>query len=545
MTRAVSFLLVVALLAGPALAQEKPTAVIRGRVVAADTGRPLRRAQVSVTAPELRERRSTGTNLRGEFELAGLPAGRYTITVSRSGYLSSQYGQRASQTTGRVLQIAAGETIEKLEVALQRAGVISGRVIDETGEAVSGVLIWALQPQFFRGRRVMSPTIGSTYTDDVGAYRILGLPPGEYVVMARLRETWTIPGPPKQMLGYAPTFYPSVPTTAEAQRVKVGIGEDVSSTDITLVANKVANISGTAMRSDGTPLSAARVSLNENYIGPGGAMYSAVTGTTTSADGSWHVRALPPGEYELSVSSERREGAVEEASATVMLQGADVEGVTLITQAPGSITGQLATDDGQPLPASTFEGRLRVVAEDVTPGGKPTQIVVGDDNGMVASDGRFTVRGATGRGLIKVWGLPPGWAVKTIMAGDRDEGDGPLAFAGKTTTVKIVLSSRFPTVAGTITDDRGAPAEGSVLLFPADETRWLGTADNIHLAGLDQAGTFRIQTVRPGDYLAIALPEIRSTEIADPSFLQTLRDTATRVTVREGEPVQLSLKIVK
>src|SRR6476646_3803403 len=62
------------------------TAVIRGRVFAADTGRPLRRARIVVNAPELGpDSRQTSTDLEGRYELKELPAGRYTMLVTRAG----------------------------------------------------------------------------------------------------------------------------------------------------------------------------------------------------------------------------------------------------------------------------------------------------------------------------------------------------------------------------------------------------------------------------------------------------------------------------
>src|SRR5437867_874726 len=55
------------------------TAIVRGRVVAADTGQPLRRAQVRFMAAELRENRLATTDVDGRYEIKELPAARYTI----------------------------------------------------------------------------------------------------------------------------------------------------------------------------------------------------------------------------------------------------------------------------------------------------------------------------------------------------------------------------------------------------------------------------------------------------------------------------------
>ena len=62
----------------------KGTSSIRGRITAADTGRPLRRARVTMTAEPLTTLttpKSTSTNVRGEYELKDLPAGRYQSSI--------------------------------------------------------------------------------------------------------------------------------------------------------------------------------------------------------------------------------------------------------------------------------------------------------------------------------------------------------------------------------------------------------------------------------------------------------------------------------
>src|SRR5436305_10818451 len=65
-------------------AAQPGTAAIRGRIVAADTSKPLRRARVTLSASELGgEQRTASTGMDGRYEVKDLPAGRYTIRVTR------------------------------------------------------------------------------------------------------------------------------------------------------------------------------------------------------------------------------------------------------------------------------------------------------------------------------------------------------------------------------------------------------------------------------------------------------------------------------
>src|SRR3954465_14104832 len=83
--------------AGPPRDNAQPkavgTATIRGHVVAADTGQPLRKAQVRINSPELRENRLTSTDADGKYEFKDVVAGRYNVNASKGSYVSLQYGQ--------------------------------------------------------------------------------------------------------------------------------------------------------------------------------------------------------------------------------------------------------------------------------------------------------------------------------------------------------------------------------------------------------------------------------------------------------------------
>src|SRR5262245_36236671 len=64
------------------------TSIMRGQIVAADNGAPIRRAQVRVTSPDAREGRIATTDAQGRFEIKELPAGRYSLTASKAGFVS-------------------------------------------------------------------------------------------------------------------------------------------------------------------------------------------------------------------------------------------------------------------------------------------------------------------------------------------------------------------------------------------------------------------------------------------------------------------------
>ena len=521
-------------------AAPKGTSVLRGRVIAADTGKPLRRAQIRISALEFPDGRSTSTNVRGEYELKDLPEGRYTITVTRSGYLPMQYGQRRYGELGKPLQLDEGRTIERIDFTLPRAGVLTGRITDETGEPVGGVSVWVMRTEYFRGRRRAVPVAPNVVTDDTGTYRAGSVPPGEYTIMAWLRDTW-VAGPEKHAFGYAPSYYPGTPTYADAIRVKVGVGQETPNLDFALVAGRAAMLSGTALKSDGTPLDSANVSLNREVAGPSMSSSYGLSGATVSSDGTWTMKNVPPGEYTLEVSS--RDRPPERASLPIVVQGTEMSGIALVTDAGGTISGQVVTDDGQPLPRS--QSKLRVMAEAIGPDRASMFFLSGEDNGMVDAQGDFTLRGVVGPAIVRL-GLPSGWRIKSVDVGGDDYAAKPLMPRSnqRIDGVRIVVTNKFPAITGRVTDDEGKPVEGTVILVPEDEAGWADTA-RLYRGRPDQTGLYRIDGVRPGEYLAVAVEYVQNWQLQDPEYLATLRDRATRITVREAQPQQIDLKVAR
>src|SRR5262245_5688198 len=87
-------------------APDTGTAILRGRVFGVDSSQPLRRAQVRIFAPELRQGKVATTDQNGRYEFTELPAGRYTVEANKTGYVTSQYGQTRPNQPGKQIQVA-------------------------------------------------------------------------------------------------------------------------------------------------------------------------------------------------------------------------------------------------------------------------------------------------------------------------------------------------------------------------------------------------------------------------------------------------------
>src|SRR3989440_9881660 len=168
-------------------ATQPGTAVIRGRVVAADTGQPLRKAQVRIFAPEIRENRLATADADGKYEFKEVKAGRYNVTASKGSYVALQYGQTRPFEPGKPLEILANQTIEKVDFALPRGGIVTGRVLDEFGEPLPDTMVSVQRYQNFNGQRRLAPDGRPATTNDIGEFRLFAIPPGQYYLSATLR----------------------------------------------------------------------------------------------------------------------------------------------------------------------------------------------------------------------------------------------------------------------------------------------------------------------------------------------------------------------
>ena len=525
--------------ATPARAEApRGTAVLRGQIVTADNGSPIRRAQVRVNAPEVREGRLATTDAQGRFEIRELPAGRYTMTASKGGFVSLQFGQRRPSESGTPIELGDGQTLDKITIALPRGSVLGGRITDEFGEPVANAIVTAFRYAYAGGARRMVPAQGANgrdTTDDQGQFRLFGLPPGEYFISAMLRGGGPeVTDPMGDPSGYAATYYPGTTNIAEAQRVTLAVSQEQTGVHFGLIATRLVRVAGQVIMSNGAAATNGMVMLAPTSSAGGRAMImqQGGAGNRIDANGKFRVSNVAPGRYQVQARAGGREGEL--ARMDLVVGTEDVEGLTLVTAAGTVINGTVVSDTGE---AFDFRPQqLQVAARAAAP---DTQALgVGPGNSRIGDDWSFTLRNITDPIFIRA-SSPQGWTLKSVMFNGQDVTDAPIELPpGQVVSgVQVVMTKKIASVSGLVTDARGnAALDATVVVFPANEKLWTYQSRFIRAARPDQEGRYQITPLPgPEQYLVVAVQGLEDGQAGDPDFLASVKELAAKFELTEGE----------
>lgn len=526
------------------------TASIRGTVTAADSGAPVRGAEVRLSSDSSYSRLAT-TDGDGRFELRDLPAGEFKLTVSRAGFTSAQFGQRRPFEAPTLIDLSEGESATA-NVILTRGGAIYGRVLDQFGEPVTGTRVQALRARMSQGQRRLQSLGAGDQTDDTGAFRLYGLAPGDYYVTASAGAVDSVKRDP-------PIYYPGTPSFAEAQPITIGPGTEAAA-DLQLMPVRNARVSGVVLNSSGAPVE-AMVRLASEAIGLEPATETSVVPFGISADagpdGRFTLENVPPGPYTLTANSSFMAGAAagraaadptarpdkamqdliargpETASLSMVVTGDDVSGITLTTRRGGILSGSFAADSGvvKALPTG-----LRVSVRSLNAGGMSMM------QGGRGSE--FRLAGMDGPFYLDVQGIPEGWAVSQITVDGTNVTDEPIDLKGQNATARIVLTDRVTTISGVV-QSRNVAADRTVLIFPDDSTKWTYPSRYVRTARTDDQGRFWVMALPPNErYQAVAVDFLGDGDEQDPQLLDRLRSYATSLSLGEGEQRSIYLDLV-
>lgn len=530
--------------------------------------------------------RSTTTDNEGRFVFEHLPSGRFTIGVSRSQFLSVNYGQRAYNRPGTTVALGAGQKLS-LPIRMTRTSTMSGTVIGEDGEPHPNARVQVYRYAYANGFRRLQSANGAL-SDERGIYRIAGLQPGEYVVAATMNSNDLIqadrvnaeqralqeaiahasarggstslpsiitlqipnPGGGGPQPGFAPTFYPGTPTASAAATIVVEAGADRANIDIPVLPIRAGSIRGTVFLPPGMALGVQLMLVNTDPTAAAGSQ-----GQRASPDGSFTIANVSPGTYLLrayTVASPQMQppavvsgvGAAPRpvqqvqlqeserlwAEAVVTVDGMSTPNVALTLEPGRSISGVVVFETATPIDSS----RARIVvtatpapsSEPNTSSGPPPQALVGPD-------GRFTIQGVTpGRYILRASGQ-----TKSAVVNGIDTLDFPLEITGERdiTNATLTVSDRVSELTGRLTESNGQPASNYTIVFVADDSRfWTPASRRILIARPGTDGLYTFRGFPPGSYLLAAVTDLEPGSQYDPTFLKELASAAMRVTVGEG-----------
>jgi Carboxypeptidase regulatory-like domain len=525
-------------------------ATLRGRVFSSD-GQPLRQATVRLTAPEVRGLRSALTDAEGRYEFRNLPAGRYTVSATKPAYVDSA----RTNTLSKPVTLTDTQVAENIDIRLSRGAVITGRVVDEFGEPVPNASVMAVRQQYTTGQRRLVPMGNRAQTNDLGEYRIFGLAPGQYFVTATAQaltfaafneNAVDLLG---QNNGYAPTFYPATADAALAQRVTLGLAQTTSGIDITLTPARLATISGTAVDGQGRPMTSGSVftALRGGVPGLGG------VGGPLRPDGSFAIPNVPPGEYIVRANAPRPQvapgtnvGWPEFSVAVVAVNGGDVTGIRLAPVVPVTVSGRVSFDD--PGAAQSIKGsNVRVSAQPLNQDDAALVSGGGALPGQLREDFTFELKTVAGLMALRVIGVSAVWQVKSIRANGVDVTDVGIEIGGQGASgVEIEMTNRLQLLSGAVADAKGDRVKDyAVALFPSDRSRWgAATARYFAIGHPGDDGRFKVATLPPGEYYAVALDNVSLAEWEDPETLERLSRQASTLVLAPGDTRTLDLRLV-
>jgi hypothetical protein len=532
-----------------------------------EANRPIPRARVTLRPIEGRQDYATAADAAGRFGFPDVPAGRYTLMVSKPAYLTAFFGTgQGVLPPGLPIAVAAGQTVKDVTLRMVRGGVITGTVIDETGAPVPGVRLQIMQP-FGSGedRRLGNVVIqGAPFTDDRGRYRIYGLQPGSYVVGIQPAT-----GPPEAIrqgtstsrtVSYTPVYYPGTDAAAQASLVRVAVGQDTDGIDIPMFLVPTSRIEGAVTMGDGRPLPSGfqfqLVSTSQLMMPT-----SQMTGGSLSTDRTiarFLAPSVAPGHYVLFARGTDRAIPAKPGEANPVFwaqQEIDVRGeetlaVQLVLQPALSISGRVVFE-GTTADALYDAKNVKIMMTGVG----VSSVTAGQPPAAIDADGRFAIQNVIpGQYRLTASALSlPGtaaggiWSLTSAISGGRDLLDYALEVRPGQPVTDVVFSYTNQTaeLSGRFLDAAGKPIVDTwILLFTADRALWSPGSRRVR-APVRPAddGTFRMMNLPPGEYFLGAVTDLDPKEAGEAAFLERLAPAAIRVSIAPGEKKVQDIRI--
>jgi hypothetical protein len=515
-----------------------PTGTIAGMVVDAGNNSPIRRAVVTLSTVEAHPQDAVAwTDGNGRFAFGYLPPGRYELSVDKNGFQRTAYGADSPRRPPGTISLAAGEIRSDLVFRLQQVTTILGTVTDEQGDSLARISVSAMRWGWQRQKRQLLPG-PATMTDSNGHYRLTGLQPGSYAVVASRPfgpplpiQSESVAGETQRPYHYGTQYYPGTDRAESATLLSIEAGHEYPDIDFHLVARPVPQVRGKVVVPAGiTNLEQISINASSRSL-PGRGNFGA---GVSQPDFTFRFDQLQPGSYTFEAQATAG-GRRYRGTQSVEITSDGTPDISIVLQPSIDLIGTLVVEgpDAAKYPATS----VSLVPGDGIPGNGPQL------RASVNKDGTFTIRDVP----PGVWDLnpgpvPPGGYIKSMRLGDQDVLTEEMSIDSSTQApLKIVFSTKAAQVQGDVTRN-GQPARAAVVLAP--EQRYRHVMSFYRTVTADATGHFEIKNAAPGKYQLFAFDEFEPQSIQDPEFLKPFEQTGVAVTLREGENTPQALMLI-
>ena len=499
---------------------------ISGTVVNSVTGEPIRGALVQIVGSKSDAVLTDGD---GRFQFDDVPAQQFNVVAHKPGFLND--ADIVATREFQSLLVQSPPRSGPLVVKLTPEGVISGRVQDESGEAIEDLPVKLIYVHVVEGRKRWEQH-AVTSTDPEGGFRFADLTPGLYYVKAGPSTVGALGE--RQQDAFGAGFYPGAPGLEGASPAHVNAGEKIQA-DFSLKSEPVFKVSGViAALTQGQGIG---LQVMDEF----GDVMPAPTEMGPGA-GTFQVR-LPGGTYSIRAWVQGSDGVQKAAEQTVRVQS-NVSTLRLTPVTSPSIPVVLRTEfsnkssrvlqaAGRPFQAAT----VRLVPQgpalannDVYAG---TRFVAGQAPELVFQNI------APGRYMLGV--NPNGnWYVQSARWGDVDalQDEISVASGGSLPPLEIVLRDDGGAVSGRVEMD-GPPSQCQVLLVP-DRNR-----SQVRAESVGPGAQFDFSNLPPDGYSVLAIDNAEGLLYSDPGVLDTYLGNAVHVTVATNGQQSVNVKLTR
>jgi hypothetical protein len=275
---------------------------ITGSVTDAMSGTPISGARVTLLmvidvpgGTYGRRPRLSITDANGAFSFDGIEPAEYTLSVEKTGFAS--YPDVFGDGLPERLRVGANHEDPQLRITLKKGAVIAGRILNAVGEPEANLQVSALKRTDKVGP-IGFAQVGNAQTNDLGEFRIAGLPSGEYLISTAPQRH----GPfdvvqTGATTTFAPTFFPGTLDQNAASTVMLVPGQAVTSIEFTIATVAGFRVSGVVLDQSGRPSPHAMVTLIPNVRTSASFMPMMAI---AADDGTFEIGQVIPGTYRIN-----------------------------------------------------------------------------------------------------------------------------------------------------------------------------------------------------------------------------------------------------